>query len=150
MGLEKESPVTETADKVLTLKGVEGYLLWRAQLQGRRESKIPGPVDDHRLIAGLLFERLNDGTTRVLLNSPGEEPRVQVTWSMGSAVAVPVVRSGVWKLLRKGYVEDTPESRSSNERLQLTRKGKRLIVTMWFRNAERDDRLKAGGIYHAA
>jgi hypothetical protein len=111
-----------------------------------RKGTLP-PINDHRFAAGLLFARLNDGTTRVLKNLHRERPHIEITWRRdrwtSEPIKIPVTETIVRTLLHGDFVECVPESSSCHE-MQLSRSGKRMVVTEWFITDRSEDRIVAG------
>ncbi len=121
------------------------------------DRSIQGPravQDDHRFVAGLLFEHHNDHTRRFLVNWLHEWPYVEITWyrdfSLPHSKKIFVAKDVPGKLLEGHVVEGNPElGYTDMQKLRLSDRGNKMVLTQWF-VSERfsiTDALQAGATY---
>lgn len=133
------------AEKKLTFSDVERLL--RADPEERQAEE---PVRDHRIVAGLLFARYNDGSTRHLLTGRSGPPLVVVHWGAGwnpfDDAEIEVDPAAVEFLLNGRYLEGTPEwGRTDMTKLRLSQSGMRELLQKWVGGGTLHDFFQAGG-----
>jgi hypothetical protein len=112
--------------------------VWKCLHRDRKFVGPHAPVRDYRFAAGLLFERFNDHSWRILTAYPNDWPTIQVGWyrdfagCIGSA-KVQIEEAVLMCLLDEGLVEGIREFGSTNNwKLRLSNHGKRMVVGQWF------------------
>ena len=125
----------------LTFNDIEAMLL-------REHEKPVEVITDHRLVAGLLFHRYNDGTKRHLRVGGGQPTVIVVNTENWSPVRLdfPVDPVAVELLLRERCLEGTPEMGYTDmKKLRLTERGMRRVLQEWIGGAGIHDFFEAGG-----
>jgi len=141
-----------TAPIAFTFEAVWKYLHPNRHLVGPRP-----PVSDYRFAAGLLFERFNDHSVRILKNTGYDWPFIEVSWYRDFSGCVGYAKIFITKevinhLQDEYLVEGTPQwGYTDNTELRLSDKGKRMVVSKWFiEEIEITDLLSAGATINPA
>lgn len=104
------------------------------------------PLDNYRLVAGILFERFNDNSIRRLHVPPHDQPYILVEFVHDFSPTqtygpIPVENEVVTQLKNEGAIFKTE---AGLDCWRLSQAGKRLVVEEWFQTDLLTDFLAAG------